>query len=307
MKSFLFKSVVLTLPFLLGFLFMETLVRQKGTLAAKRDFINSEAENVEALVLGSSHCQDGLNPAILGLPAANLAYGGQTISIDRELLLKYGPRMKKLKWLILDVSPHRFYLDIIEKDWNHRIYRVMYGVRYKTEDFNLDNYSLVLSNFSYFSKLVWQGISPWEEKIPISKQGFPLKEQSDRFSKLNFDSAKINSSFSMYYSFTDTALFRKNTNWLNGILKWAEGQGIKVLLVNPPVYQSFSRGIPLAAEKATDSLIAVFSHRYPFIRYENLMKSEKFKLTDFKNDNHLNLSGAEKFSSMVRAIITKKP
>src|SRR5690606_6316134 len=102
MKKFNHIVLIFIIPILIFGVSMEILLRQiPNDYKAKTHFLNTNASNVETLILGSSHTMYGINPKYIDNSAYNLSHVSQTIDIDFELLKHYKSKMPHLKHVIL--------------------------------------------------------------------------------------------------------------------------------------------------------------------------------------------------------------
>lgn len=83
---------------------------------AKAQYMEQHAEQIETLVFGSSHAFMGIDAAIFGPTAYNLANVSQSLDYDRLLLEKYLPRCKNLQRVLVSVSPFSLYSVLGQSD-----------------------------------------------------------------------------------------------------------------------------------------------------------------------------------------------
>mgnify|MGYP000306610883 CR=1 FL=1 len=106
MKKFLYKTLLFSAPVLLLFLAIELFVVFKpNSFNTKAKYIQNNLD-VEAVFLGSSHTQNGINPEFMHLKTANLAYGGQDYALDSALFFKYASKLQDLKYVFLEMDYH---------------------------------------------------------------------------------------------------------------------------------------------------------------------------------------------------------
>jgi len=298
MRKLGLRIFLLVLPIIVLLLCMEWYCRTQTPFSIKKQYLETHLNSIEILILGSSHNQNAINPAFLSKNSCNLAFGGQPISIDYYLLDKYIDKMPKLNTVIFEITTYKFYDELNSSDWNGHIYSNFYNIKYKAEPFSLKNYSIVYSDYTFFSSIFFDFIKPFGYKIQKNKFGFITNDFHDRFEKLNYDSMEIKKTFIMQHKFTGKENLAPNKTFLDNSIKKCVSKGIKVVFVTPPLYSTYYNGIPGDAKKEVNNLVSNFAAAYG-ISYYDFSCDKRFHLHDFKNDNHLNSKGAEKFSEIL--------
>lgn len=83
MKRYIIRFIIISLPIILGLIVVEILVRNiPNTYQTKNDYIIKHQNQIETLILGSSHLFMGLAPEYLDENAFSLANVSQTLDID---------------------------------------------------------------------------------------------------------------------------------------------------------------------------------------------------------------------------------
>ena len=302
MKKFVFRLLLIAIPLAIFFISMEYYCRTQTNFGIKKKYLDSNSDQIELLILGSSHNQNAINPEFLNGKACNLAFGGQPISIDYYLLEKYIDKMPKLSTVVLEFSPHRFYNDLVPSEWNGHIYSVLYNIKHKTEPISLKNYSLVFSDYTFFSSIFYDYCNPYAFKYKTNQYGFVTNDFNDRFEKLKYDTALINKTYTMQHSFYSRANFILNKEFYIKAIRKCQEKGVKVIFITPPFYKTYTEKIPINAKHEVDSLAADFVAKYG-VKYFDYSSDNRINIYDFKNDNHLNSTGAEKFTKLINTEI----
>ena len=305
MKKFIFKISILGLPCLMLFYFIENFCYTKSTFAIKKSFLTLNLNSIELLILGSSHTQNAINPEFLSKKTSNLAFGRQPISIEYYLIDKYIDNMPNLKTIILEISCHRFYNDLSPSYWNGYIYSILYNIKYNTSPLSIRNYSFTYSDYQYFSSMFYNYYNPFGYKYKTNKYGFVTNLFNDRFEKLKYDTIRIKKTFVMSHEFGDIKLFRMNKDFLIKSILFCKNKRINVILITPPLYNTYLSQIPDYSINEVDSLINKICGDYQ-IKWFNYSADKRFNIKDFLNDNHLNSNGAEKFSKIINTEILIK-
>ncbi len=277
---------------------MEYYCRTQSSFGLKKRFIEKNSNSIEVLFLGSSHTQNAINPKFIDTPNCNLAFGGQPISIDNFLLNKYLCKMSRLNTVFLEISFHSFYNDLNLSDWNSHIYSNLYSINYKVEPFSLKNYSLVYSDYQFFSTIFYDFLNPNNPNYQINEFGFMENMFSDRFEKLNYDSIQIAKTFIMGHEFKNLDNFKLNKSFLEKSINLCQKKGIKVVFLTTPFYKTYFSNIPNNSRDSVLKFVQQLSVKYD-IKYYDYSTDCRFGVRDFMNDNHLNSKGAENFTRII--------
>jgi len=302
MRKFILVVLIFSSPFILFFASVEVYCRTKTTFAIKKHYLESNLNSIEVLFLGSSHSQNAINPEFISKKSCNLAYGGQPISIEYFLLDKYIDKIPHLKTVFFEISPHRFYNDLNISDWNGRIYVNLYGIDYSVKELSIKNYSLLFSNFKYFTSIFYDFCNPFANKYDLNEFGFVINNFSDRFYKLKYDPAEIKKTFKMPHTFKNMTDFKKNINYLDKIIERCKVKNIEIIFITTPFYKTYLSQIPIESKNRVDSITRKYVTEFG-IKYFDFSKDSTFTVYDFKDDNHLNSLGAKKFSSKIDRLL----
>ena len=99
--------------------------------------------------------------------------------------------------------------------------------------------------------------------------------------------------------------YAKNTLHIEKMFQIAQRYGVDVVVITPPVFESFSRYINIPKYNLMQNTINQLNEKYHF-EYINLFTDERFEMCDFFNHNHVNKEGARKLSEIVNNEIIKK-
>lgn len=298
MKKFVYKVLLLVIPFFVYFILAERYLLTGTEFAIKKNYIENNKSTVEVLVLGSSISQDAVNPQYLKNKAANLSNGGQPLTINYYLLEKYIQQMPVLKTVFLEVSPHNFYSDLPDDNWNTYIYSRFYNIPYKTEHFSFKKYTVLFSNFKFFNNIFFSYWNPFAYQYKVNEYGSIVNDYNDRFEELNYDEEKIKNTFEMNTSFYTSNLFQLNENTIKRIIGLCNDHQVRLILFSPPVFSTYRDHIPPSKMEQVNNSLDQLTKEF-HISYHDYAADKRFVVTDFKNDNHLNSTGAEKFSKML--------
>ena len=309
MKRLFLKMILFISPLLVLALGVEVYFRNvDNAFKRKANFQHQNLELIESLVLGTSHSQNGINPIHLDKVTSNLSFGSQDIQLDSALFFNYVDKMKSLKNIIIELDYHR--LDI-ENDKNYFRFP-WYYIYHQVEVYPikpLNKVSLYWSNPSFFNQNLiktWQGTS---KKQKINEFGFVEENYTNDFLPLKYDSIYIfktaeNRLKTRHTEYSDTAR-KANIKRLNAIINYSIKKDLTVYVVSSPLYATYRQhksGVKDNYRKQyIDSLVT-----YSKVNYLNFEESPLFTLKDFSNDDHLNATGAKKYTLLLNEAINKK-
>ncbi len=307
MTLFIKRIIFFSIPVVFVFVSIELFIYYSpNTFNAKAKFLKNNL-NIEALFLGSSHTQNSINPEYLEISSSNLAYGGQDVQLDSALFFKYIKNLSKLKYLILELDYHS-----LEEMNTPSYYGLPWYYRYhKIQLFNIpmsNKVSLYRSAPDIFMDDIIRKISPWGYKYQINKFGFITNDFPGIFIDMSYDSLKIVSSavgrlknrhaISSYYNFI------LNTRKMNSMIEYCLEKGIKVILLSNPVYLSYRNNYVKDKDNRRHLYLDSLSKLQNVFRF-NFENDNRFFVNDFKNDDHLNPSGAKKYTLLVNECLKK--
>jgi hypothetical protein len=305
MKRFLKNIALFMLPLIIGIVGIEWwLGNYPATFQLKAAYVTKHAANIEILVLGSSHNQTAINPEYFTKNTANLSFGGQDINLDSKLLDRYISRLPKLKYVFFELGYHG--LEIMHDGTYEKnaLYLRMYGINNFGRRNNAVDYSIFLSNPGLYSIF----LNPFAEKLVVNKYGFttklsPFEEGVHRFEDMKYDVEKINKDhnnlFIQRHRNENPGAYRKNKVLFENMIKKCVSHHITPVIVIPPVYTTYYNEMLPAKKQRRDNLIAYIRQHYPSVLVFDHEKADKFDVTDFSNEDHLNPKGAAKFTRLL--------
>ena len=151
MRRFYIAVILFVLPIFVFMSGAEFAARQiPNYYSYKYNWMDQHAEEVETLILGSSHSLNSIIPRYFGEKSFNLALPGQTLKYDAYLFFRWADRCKKLKLVILPISYFSFFMD--HSEWIGETYSKIYLKSPFHSDFS--RYNLEMLDFkSLHSKI----------------------------------------------------------------------------------------------------------------------------------------------------------
>ena len=172
MKKFLFKFILFCLPVLILLLGMELYFRNApNSFITIANYFNANKQDVEVLILGSSHNQNGFNPKYCKANTLNLSYGQQDIQMDSALFFSNVKQMKHLKTVVFELDYHRMDIengkDYFRLPWYYIYYNAeIYPVKW------YNKLSLYTSNPEFFNNILLKEIKGESKIQTINKYGY---------------------------------------------------------------------------------------------------------------------------------------
>lgn len=310
MKRFILKLIKFSLPFIIVagvfFTYAEyTLYFYPSTFQLKARNFKKNKEDIDVLILGSSHNQVAINPDIINdFSCSNLAFGGQDIRIDSALFDKVILDLPKLQYVIFELSYHTLEHRNNMKYHRNSLYLRFYNINLFDRSTYIKDYSIYLSNPKLYNRF----LNPFAEKTPVNKYGFAtelskIDTELHRFKNLNYnESIILNDTSNMVinrHKYEDIVAYNKNTSSLIYMINKCIQNDITPIILSPPVYKNYFNSYLNSKEKRRKDYVNQILEKYPSVIYLDYEQDSRFVIIDFKNEDHLNPSGAKKFSKLL--------
>ena len=317
MKKFIHRLIFFSLPLIIvaGMFFSYaeyTLYFYPSTFQLKAINFKKNKNNIDVLILGSSHNQNAINPEIINdFNCSNLAFGGQDIRIDSALLSKVITQLPKLQYVIFELSYHTLEHRNTIKYHRNSLYLRFYNLNLFDRSVNIKDYSIYLSNPNLYNRF----LNPFAEKTPVNKYGFATElsvndSELHRFKSLNYnENIILNDTSNMLinrHKYENIEAYNKNTITFSYMINKCIKNGITPIIISPPVFKNYFNSYLNAKEKRRKDYINQILEKYPSVIYLDYEQDSRFVITDFKNEDHLNPNGAEKFSSILNVVLMDK-
>lgn len=308
MKRFIVKTILISLPIILLGIFVELIITYyPNTFNRKADYLNSNLQISKILFLGSSHTQNSINPRFIDIPSLNLAYAGQDYQLDSALFFKHINQLGTMKKVFIEMDYHSLEEkntdDYFRLAWYYKYYDINLG-KFKFKD----KISLYFTNTSFFTKYLINVLNPWREKMIINKYGF-IENDTGIFEELDFDEKNIlqsaNSRLKNKHNRESEANFKFNKSKILSVIDYCLKNEIEVTILKNPVYITYRNNYVQAKSDRRSFFIdsLVETGKVQIMDFES---DDRFKVADFKDDDHLNSAGAKKLSSLINNKISNR-
>ncbi len=96
----------------------------------------------------------------------------------------------------------------------------------------------------------------------------------------------------------------ENLQDLENLLTELQNKNIRVVLIAPPVFSTYSKNLDGAIVHRTDKIVSDVVTKYN-CQYKDYSSDPRFDITDFHDNDHLSYRGAEKFTKILDADFVK--
>jgi len=303
MNNFLKNLLIFLLPVILLGSSMEILLRRiPNDYAYKASYLNENSEKIEVLFLGSSHAYRDINPVYMHANSFNAGYVSQSLYFDYEIFKQHLGHWDHLEYIVIPISYFSLFmqLDSTPEAWRVKNYEIYYGM---TTSGSLSDYFELFSNkadtnLERIRLYYWLGQSNtsssklgWGAFPPGSKPGLleSGKTAAERHKQIVEDGE---------------ANLKVNMDILNAFIAYANAKGIKLIFYTPPAYHSYVENLNKEKLDQSIAILTQLDKEYEHVIYINYLNDPSFTETDFFNADHLDVSGAEKLTKKIDALIT---
>jgi hypothetical protein len=302
MKKVIFKLLLLLLPFLVLYPLLEYKLSHIPNLYnKKREFLESQLNEIEILSTGSSH-GDAINPDYIRRKTFTLNNAAQDLYYDVQLVNKYLDKMPKLKLVILPISYFSLEYQMDRtKTWTLApFYYHFWGIPPQHWD------SFI--NPRYFSLTAAYG---WEKVLHYIENGFTdtdweimkttgwwLQGNEELEDTPHESQMGLYSIQRQHIEIMHAEMIPANMKLLENIMAACQSRNIKVALVTTPVHHSYSDFMDRVKYQTMRDNLNYLVNRYQVV-YRNYLNDPRFIDADFYSRDHVNTKGSIKFSKII--------
>lgn len=295
----LVNAVLFLLPIVVALGTLEWRVRSiPNPYATKWTAVQRAGKAAEVVILGSSHTAAGLDPGHFAIPGLNLANDAQDYFYDTELLRAALPHLPKLRVVVFDVSYFSFWyrLNQSPNGWRQFIYHQQLGLPIEQSGMSpldLRRYSRValhgptealhyaLHKNESFGPVVTS--SGWQR---IDKDGSSGPTVETGLKRLQY-----------HQSLIDKAALTFNLQRLGSVIKILHERGVRVVLLSTPIFETYRSAESSSVIAENQQVIKHLCDEFN-CEYMDYSDDSRFSRSDFADDDHLNIVGAQKLTSI---------
>ncbi len=310
MLRVLIRLLLLAVPFV-GFLVWFEIARggrDTNLYVVKRRLLEAAAPRVEVLAMGPSHAWEGIAPLLVHPGAFNLAGASQSLYYDCALVRHYTPELPHLRLVVLPVSyfTPEYELDRSPESWRAYYYRRFHGIR--NRDWRLETHLRNWSTWFLYGSgsglATVRGTQPPDIRAEYDAAGgrVDLRPPADRPLHPTPDHVRssASSTTSRHNSMMNPASLADNRSRLMSLLGFLRDRGIGAVFVTLPVSSGYRAGQRPEVMARTAAMMGDLKREFG-VEWRDYSADPRFSEDDFWDADHLNFSGAAKFSTMLGA------
>lgn len=273
--------------------------------------IQQFGDSIQILALGNSHATYGVNPDAFNVYLYNLANVNQSFYFDKRLTLKLLPEMPHLKVVLISIDYHTLYFSSQgeQNNWSY----FGNGIKYKDRNYFLENISPFLfgykprRSFAFLVKDLLKKAKNLHRKTidfdveegvdiytPMEKGYTPRNGSSNNFNKYYY----INRANAFNFVVENSTEKKEILAELSNFIVYLKQKGIAPVLVSCPTFKDYNQYLNNDVVKQNHNDINSLALQY-HIHKIDFSESNLFPQEDFYDADHLNKTGALKFSKMI--------
>lgn len=293
MKKFLIKTILFLIPLAVVFAAAEYVLRSiPNAYKLKYDYMLKHGKEVETLVFGSSHTYHAVSPSAFGDKCFNLAYSSQDLERDRYLFDRFADQAKSLRNVIIDISYHT--MPEMMEDFSYSESLLKYYGIYM--DYPPARFSMELTIPQWSTKMLMY--LKGEETCKCDSLGFGTENRNSKIDQYNAEVVV------KYHTHKSRAHVERNMQTLRHIAAECEKRGIRLILLTTPVTDLYASCLDSTQLGLMYECVEEITSEYPSAVYLNYIGDSHFRHDDFFDVDHMNTSGAEKFSRILADTIS---
>jgi hypothetical protein len=279
---------------------MEILLRKiPNDYEYKRSYLDKHSNDLNTLILGSSHSYYGINPQYIKDKCFNAAYISQSLDYDWELLKRYDGRWHNLKAIILPIDYASFYIDLDQtpEAWRAKDYNIYFDININA---SLSSNSEVLSNKLRLNiGRIHSNYVLHEPNALCSMLGWGIEYHSQTKEYL----VKTGKIAAKRHSIGNTNDITKNLMILESIINYTHRHKIKVLLYTSPAYKTYVENLNRNKLNTIITTLQKLAEKNSNVYYCNLLSNDSFTAGDFYDADHLDVTGAKKLTRKIDSLL----
>lgn len=304
MKKFIRHLFLFLLPFFLVACLLEVLLRNiPNDFTKKGSYLEKHSNNIETLILGSSHTFWGVDPRYIRGNSYNAAQVAQILDNDVSILWKYKDKLRSLKVIIVPISYFSLYTNsqnTLEK-WRRKNYVIYYNI---WDGFELSNcFELTSLSLKVNLKRLSSYYIHGDKNISSNEQGFGNLGKID--SNLDFEASGKHAA-ALHTVVFNGEVVASNLVILRDVIQLSKQKNVRVIFFTPPGYYTYSKCFDHNQLKNTISLATKIANENRNVSYFNMLNDGNFVKQDYRDADHLNVKGAAKLSAKLDSLIWLK-
>ncbi|MCH6201725.1 hypothetical protein MMU07_19245 [Aquiflexum sp. LQ15W] len=298
MKKFIKLALIFLMPLFVTAALLEMALRQiPNSYVYKKNYLDTHAEELETLILGSSHAYYNLDPIYWKEKAFNAANPAQSLQYDLKILDRYIEKMPSLNKVVIPIGYPTLFFDLghTPESWRLTHYYRDFGFQISSDHFK----------FHYFilSKMLKWNLEDFN--LHFIKKGNVLKISdlgwgTDYQNSPERDIEKTAKLSIFWHTTPNSEFFEPNKNYLEEITKICYKKEVELILLIPPIHKSYFERRNEEQVKKTKEFLQYLQIKYPNCILMDFSGDISFLESDFYDSDHLNKEGAKKLSLKLR-------
>ncbi len=295
------KLLILLAPFIVVVAFFEyRLYHMPNDYALKKNILDNNLDT-STLIFGTSHAMTGINPIFLDEKAINLAYSNQPLYDNYKILDQNRSRLPNLKRVIIGVSYFslEFTAAKTPEYWREFLYERYWNISPETSLhlFDLKRFSLLLLYGQRESLIFASKFFNRNEAIEgilgkIEATGYQASDAHRQIVN-EADHTKLLTS---HQTQMNPDNIKNNASYVVSMVNATRDSGAKPILISMPLFGQAPSETYALMQKTLHGISA--AQHVPYLNYT---RDPRFAASDFSDAEHLNPSGAEKFTKILNA------
>ncbi len=308
-RRFLKYSIWFFAPVILGYLIIEILtLNLPMSYKSINSYLQSNKDEIQVIVLGSSQMKNAVNPAYLDQSTLNIASGNQHFDTDFKILKELVPKLPKLETVVLEVSYSHFELPLNGKNfWKNNIYLKYYNVNAFERPTYFKDKLIFISHPPFFSEKLIDFYFLKNNSINYNRFGFDINDFSGTFKDLNYNKKEIQKVARFKINTTpNLIIYHKNTTQFFELLNFLKKEKLNIIICKPPMHKRYLQKRNFSILKRRDSIIDILQKKYPeILLLDEEEDTARYQVSNYKNQSHLNPTGALIFTKKLNGLINK--
>lgn len=245
----------------------------------KKRHVLETKPNLSTIILGSSHGNRGVNTTLMEEPTVNLATTSQDLYQGYHLLKYAVQRRPTIKKVVLCFAPfsHGYNISYSSEKYRTAMLQTVFDIKPFQHDSTISK-----RWYNQVPKRFLQNISPDSDNNPLQDTQ-PL------------DSVKVRERATKHVEF---ATNNSMDVWLQKIIDFTREHSIELHLVIPPYTDMYKQYFNSTTFDAVYEMCKKCG-----VEYHSFLDDTDFVPDDFHDSDHLNISGATKFTAKINTIL----
>jgi len=266
--------------------------------------IEQKGDKVKVAVFGSSQIMQGINPEYFTQEALNLSSEAQHHNTDFNLLKGFTPRFDDLETVVFEVSYSHFEIPHNSKHyWKNSVFLKYYNVNTFDRPVYFKDKLVFPSHPAYFSDRLLE--YHLKDSLPYRYNdfGYDTNLYRGKFKRLEYNVDSIQASKVRLSSREGLEVLDYNAQYFWQMIEYAAANQWNIVIISPPTFNNYNAVRNQAIVKRRDSILKEVAIKYPAIKFLNCENDRSFKVSEFRNENHLNPLGAQRFTKKLDSVL----